>query len=200
MHLRCKRGVRLPVSVKLDNLEDMPEYQCGIWYGTQVKIYHVGGHDRIAELGSYPRAYVDMELHVYTEDTLFIVAESDLNWFEDQTWYYRDSRGSLFTLGQEATHWMGDPLPGAFPKWIADEGIVWTPDPDYHIFPLGDMPRSILDLTDAVRKQGIGAYVHLTAEELEAVRDDLAGSQITIDRNGGDEDKQVLRILYRRRF
>lgn len=184
----------------LDDLESMPEYQCGIWYGTQVKIYHVGGHDRIAELGCYPRAYVDTELHVYTEDTLFIVAESDLNWFEDQTWYYRDSRENLFTLGQEATHWTGDPLPGAFPKWIADEAIVWTPDPSYHIFPLGDMPRPIVALTDAVRKQGAGDYVHLSAVELEAVRDDLDGSQITIDREGGDEDKQVLRILYRRRF
>ncbi len=90
----------------LKDLESMPEFKCGLWYSPYVKIYTIGGHNRIAEISNYPRAYKDTTSHVYTEDTLFI---------ED---------------GEEKIHHKGDSLPGAFPLWIASEDIPFTADPE----------------------------------------------------------------------
>lgn len=48
----------------IENLEKMPEFQCGLWYSPHVKIYSIGGSNRIAEISNYPRAYKDLSDHL----------------------------------------------------------------------------------------------------------------------------------------
>ncbi len=183
----------------LDNLEEMPEYQCGIWYSPYVKIYHIGGKNRIASISNYPRAYMDTTPHVYTEDVSFIVTKSDLNhWFEGEE-VYRDSKDELFNLGEEATHWKGEGLPGAFPLWIESEDLPFTPNPDEHVFPIDKVPRPIVDLSEGGIKAG-PVFVKLPDKALVKMRKNLPTGRITQGRKPTDEDKQVLRILYRRVF
>ncbi len=121
----------------LDDLEGMSEYQVGSWRSPYVKVYSIGGKNRIAEISNYPRAYKDTTPHVYTEDTPFIVTESDLNHVVDEERVYRDYREKLFRVGEEA---------------------------------------------------------------LSAMREHLPTGRIIQGRKPPDEDKQVLRILYRRVF
>ncbi len=185
--------------MSLDELEDMPEYQVGLWYGPYVKVYHIGGFNRIAEISTYPRAYKDTTPHVYTEDTLFIVTESDLNYEVDGEWFYRDSRDNLFSLGEEATHWTGDLLPGAFPLWIESEDLPFTPDPDEHAFTLGNVPAPIVQLAEAGIKIGT-SYVKLLPGALANLISQLSSGKIVFVRKDGDLDKQIIRIRYRRVF
>lgn len=107
----------------IDDLKSMPEFQCGLWYSPYVKIYSIGGPNRIAEISTYPRAYKDTTPHVYTQDTPFIVSEGDLNDEVDGERVYRDSHDKMFRVGEEATHYAGDGLPSAFPLWIESEDL-----------------------------------------------------------------------------
>lgn len=188
--------------IGLDDLEKTPMYKVGLWYSSYVKIYSIGGHNRVAELSSYPRAYQDNTPHIYTDNKSFTVKESDLNNQDRFTGnrFFIDTKENAFLVGERATHWKGDPLPGAFPLWLADEGLEWMPDRWNHVFPIDKMPRPINSIRDAVRKQRTGEFVHLSMAELESLKRDAQGNQITIARVDGDEDKQVLRIQYQRRL
>ncbi len=183
----------------LEDLEGMPEYQVGLWYSPYVKIYSIGGKNRIAEISSYPRAYKDTTPHVYTEDIPFIVTNSDLNhWIEEEE-VYQDSRENIFRVGEEATHWKGDGLPGAFPLWLESEELPFTPNPDEHVFPIGKVPGPIADLSESAVKNGV-AFVKLPEEALVAMREHMPTGNIVQGRKLQDEDKQVLRIKYKRVF
>lgn len=114
--------------ISIDDLEKMPEFKCGLWYSPYVKIYTIGGSNRMAEISNYPRAYKDTTPHIYTEDTPFIVSEDDLNNDVDGERVHRDSQDKIFRIGERATHYAGDSLPGAFPLWIASEDIPFTAD------------------------------------------------------------------------
>lgn len=173
--------------INLEDLESMPEFKCGLWYSPYVKIYTIGGRNRIAEISNYPRAYKDTTRHVYTEDIPFTANDGDLNddlidgeteiiagdipegyleaikadgfidyqilnqkddWLYDGEDEYRvvdettvqkirsiervhrDSKDNIFRVGEEATHYIGDSLPGAFPRWIESEDIPFATDPE----------------------------------------------------------------------
>jgi len=183
----------------IDDLEDMPEYQVGLWYSPYVKIYSIGGPNRIAEISTYPRAYKDTTPHVYTEDTPFIVTEGDLNDEVDGKRVYCDSKGKTFHIGEEATRWTGDPLPGAFPLWLENEDIPFTVDQENHIFNISDIPRPLLNLAEAQIKFG-DAYIKLSKGAIDTIKKKLATSKITMTRQLHDEDKQIIRIKYQRMF
>lgn len=183
----------------LDDLEGMPEFQVGLWYSPYVKIYSIGGANRIAEISTYPRAYKDLTPHVYTEDVSFIVTESDLNHRVDGERFYRDSRGDLFSVGAEATHWTGDSLPGAFPLWLESEDLPFTPNPEEHVFPIDKVPGPILDLVEGGIKAG-AVFVKLPEQALVAMREHLPTGRITQERKPQDLNKQIIRIRYQRRF
>ncbi len=183
----------------LDDLEDMPEYKVGSWRSPFVKVYSIGGKNRIAEISSYPRAYKDTTPHVYIEDVPFIVTKSDLNHRINGEEVYRDSRENIFRLGEEATHWKGDPLPGAFPLWIESEELPFTPNPDEHVFPIDKVPGPIVDLSEGGIKAG-PVFVKLPEQALVAMREHLPTGKITQKRIPPDEDKQIIRIRYRRVF
>jgi len=181
----------------LDDLEGMPEYQVGLWYSPYVKIYSIGGKNRIAEISNYPRAYKDTTPHVYTEDTPFIVSESDLNHEVEGERFYRDSRENLYRIGEEATHWRGDGLPGAFPLWLESEELPFTPNLDEHVFPIDKVPRPIIDLAEGGIRAG-PVFVKLPEQALVAMREHLPTGRITQKRKPADDDKQVIRVKYRR--
>lgn len=187
------------IAKSIDDLEKMPEYQCGLWYSPYVKIYSIGGPDRIAEISNYPRAYKDTTPHVYTEDIPFIVTESDLNWDVGAERFYRDSKEKLFSIGEEATHWIGDPLPGAFPLWIESEELPFTPDLEKHEFPIDKIPGPIKGLAEAQQKVE-AAFEKLPEEAITHMKAEIPAGKITLTRQPADSDKQIIRIMYRRVF
>lgn len=183
----------------LDDLEDMPEFLCGLWYSPYVKIYTIGGPNRIAEVSNYPRAYKDTTPHLYIEDTPFIVTESDLNWAVGVERFYRDSKDKLFSVGKEATHWIGDPLPGAFPLWIESEELPFTSDLEKHEFPLSDVPGPIVNLVEAGQRVG-ATFVKLPEQAVTHMKAELPIGKVTLERKPADSDKQIIRIKYQRVF
>ncbi len=83
------------------------------------RIYCFGKYDRIIEISNFPRAYKDTAQHIYTSNKRFIVSEADLNYYDEngKRWYF-DSRENLVALGDRATHYIGESLPGFFPMWL----------------------------------------------------------------------------------
>lgn len=125
------------------SFEDSKAYHVGRWFNPYVKVYTLGGDNRMIEVSNYPRAYMDTEPHIYNMDTLFIVEKEHLN--EDKTNKYVDSKGNEFNLGETATHWKGDPLLGAFPKWITSESLPSDSNPVDNI---NDLPWLMVDLKE----------------------------------------------------
>jgi len=190
------------VAKSIDVLEKMPEFQVGLWYSPYVKIYTIGGPNRIAEISNYPRAYKDTDPHLYTEDTPFIVTKSDLNDEIDEEGnptVYRDSKDNIFRVGEEAIHWIGDPLLGAFPLWLESEELPFTPGLKEHVFPISDIPGPIKSLAEAQQKAE-AAFEKLTEEAIVTIKEKLPTGKITLARQPTDSDKQIIRIRYRRVF
>jgi hypothetical protein len=104
---------------------DLNELKNGLWVNEYMRIFSLKGPERVAEISNFPRVRYapDSEYH-YTSDVDFVVTEEDLNYFTTPeetpplTWVYRDSKGQNHTLGQTATHFIGDNLPGASPSWV----------------------------------------------------------------------------------
>lgn len=183
----------------IDDLEKMPEFLCGLWYSPYVKIYSIGGHNRIAEVSTYPRAYKDTTPHVYTEDTPFVVNEGDLNHRIDGEMVYRDRRGIYYRVGEEATHYIDDPLPGTFPLWLESEALPFTPDLEKHEFPIDKIPGPIKSLVEAHQKSGV-AFEKLPEEAITAMRENIPTGKITLACKPADSDKQIIRIKYQKVF
>ena len=183
------------VDKRLDDLEQMPAFQVGLWYSPYVKIYSIGGRNRVAEISNYPRAYKDTTPHVYTEDILFIVTEGDLNWNVEIESFYRDSKDKLFSIGEQATHYKGDGLPGAFPLWLESESLPFAELK--HEFPLSDVPGPIKNLSEA--QQTDGATFEKLPDEVVATMKGTA-TKIVLSRKPTDSDKQIIRIRYQRVF
>lgn len=181
----------------LDDLEKMPQFQVGLWYSPYVKIYTIGGTNRIAEISNYPRAYKDTTPHIYTEDIPFTVTESDLNYEVDSERVYRDSNDKLFSIGEQATHYKGESLPGAFPLWLESETLPFIDLK--HEFLISDVPGPIKNLAEAQQKVG-ATFVKLPDEAVSNMKADLPTGKMVLGRKPDDSDKQVIRIRYRRVF
>lgn len=180
-------------------MEDMPEYQVGVWRSPYVKIYSIGGRNRIAEISNYPRAYKDLTPHVYTENTSFTVTEDDLNEVVEGEWLYRDSQDKLFTVGEKATHYAGDGLPGAFPLWIESDDLPFTATIDEHVFPLVDVAQPIRFVSEAALKDQT-RYAKVSKSVLSDIQVKADTDAIRLPRKPKDVDKQIIRIRYRRVF
>ena len=185
--------------MSLDELEDMLEYQVGSWRSPYVKVYSIGGRNRIAEISNYPRAYKDTTPHVYAKDTPFTVTEGDLNHEEEGERYYQDSREDLFRIGEKATHWTGDSLPGAFPLWLESEDLPFIADAKEHTFSLDKVPAPIVQLAELGVKAG-DDYVLVKAEVLSDMADKLDSGAMLLDRKLEDSNKQIIRLRYGRIF
>jgi len=100
--------------IAVSGAKELTEYdgyklEYGLWYDEYTRIYSIGGKFRVVEISNYPRVYRDTEAHVYTKDTTFIVAEADLNYYDEKgARWYQDSQQKLFKLGDKATHFAGE--------------------------------------------------------------------------------------------
>lgn len=211
----------------IDDLETMPEFKCGLWYSPYIKIYSIGGPNRIAEISNYPRAYKDTTPHVYTEDVPFVVQEGDLNHHyneeaakqrgsqrrgdvKDREFVYFDTEGKIFKPGEQATHLKGDPLPGAFPLWLESADLPSAPASDeLYTFPCDGLPYPVSITGIYVKRDG--EWTELPANIAKSVRDQIA--QLTEDRDAGvfrgkfsfpkatqEPPKILVRICYERVF
>jgi len=185
--------------LSLDDLEGNPAYRVGSWRSPYVKVYSIGGKNRVAEISNYPRVYKDMTPHVYTKDTPFIVSQDDLNYRVDDKLYYIDEKDNLFSVGEQAVHWKNTLLPGAFPLWIESEELPFSPNLDKYIFPIKDVPSPIVDLTEGSIKIG-SIFTKFTEQALNNIKVNLHTDKIVLDRKTEDSDKQIIRIKYRRVF
>ena len=184
------------ITPEIDHLEETPEYQHGLWYSPYVKVYTMGGRLRIAEISNYPRAYKDTSPHVYEKDTPFTVTEDDLNYDDEEGhMFYRDSREKLYTIGDKATHWKGDSLPGAFPLWIESEELPFTPNVKEHVFPLDTVPATVYSLNEVSLKR-VETYEKIKEAELIEINDKLETGKVTFPRKLEDGDKQIIRVKY----
>jgi len=112
------------IKTGVSSLKELTEYdgyklQTGLWYDEYTRIFSIGGSFRVVEISNYPRVYRDTVSHVYTKDEVFTVAEADLNYYDEKGLrFYQDSQQKLWKLGEKATHFIGEGLPGEFPSWL----------------------------------------------------------------------------------
>jgi len=123
----------------------------GLWHSPYVKIYPTGGAGRLAEVSNYPRAYKDKEQHVYLVDTPFTVTETDLNFYlndiDEVDKVYKDRKGASFRVGEQASHLIGDLLPGEFPRWLESEELELD-NSHPRVFLLDSLPPKVLKVSD----------------------------------------------------
>lgn len=187
-----KNGV--PVLTKYDNYV----LQSGLWYDEYTRIYTVGGKNRVIEISNYPRAYKDTALHVYTVDTNFRVAEADLNYYDEKGGrWYQDSKGGITKLGQWATHYAGESLPGAFPTWLEYTSLQ-------PVSKDGTFVNIQNIISDIYPKSGVllasdGKMVSLTGKEVNVMIASMASkaNDIAIGKGTG---RQILYIFLVRKF
>jgi hypothetical protein len=177
---------------------------------------------RVMELSSYPRAYIDKEPHVYTVDTPFVVTQDDLNDYYnikyalDGGYKYREDipEGTnvfvdfirlVFQIGETATHYAGESLPGCFPMWLESETLPTPPwvDNKNTVLPMvygavkGQLVTTAV-LEAVYKQQGDTSWTPLPAQMLEtsktAVSD--ATTEIRINKITQNKDRTILRILY----
>lgn len=173
--------------------EDSIPLQRGLWYSPYVKIYSIGGDDRIVEISNYPRAYKDTTPHVYTRNVKFNVTEDDLNFEIDGELVYIDSREQIFREGDKATHYTGDSLPGAFPLWIESEDLPFT-----GVFDVSAIPGTIFDMCNETLRMtvnGRDVYVKIADSAMvDKIREGMLSGEIRAASPG----KMIIRIQYKR--
>ncbi len=169
----------------------------GIWYSPYMKIYSLGAETRIMELSTYPRTYLDTARHVYLVDTPFTVTSNDFN-SKDGFW---DSKGQVFTIGQTATHFAGESLPGAFPKWVESESLIATFDKKLHKFPL-EIEAILGQLVDVTileaEIQSGEEWIPLPVDTVNKFLGQLNTGSVSFAKANKDADKQVIRVKYNR--
>lgn len=172
--------------------------ESGLWYDEYARIYTVGGKNRVVEISNYPRAYKDTALHVYTTDVSFRVAEADLNYYDEKGGrWYQDSKGNLIKLGDWATHYAGESLPGAFPTWL--EYSTAQPVANSNLFSnFGNI------ISDCYLKSGVlilsdNSMVNLTGAEVNTIIAGMSSkaNDIVIGKGTG---RQILYIFLVRKF
>lgn len=191
-----------------------------------MKIYSLGGSSRVMELSTYPRAYVDTDPHVYEEDIAFTVTQDDLNDYyysevaqagiyevrgdiEDGVPIHVDSKRNVYLLWETAYHWIGDPLPGVFPKWIESESLPLPPwsEQQKDIFPyvFNAVKGELVDviLHEAVYKEDVDAtWTEMPQEifdEFKSIFND-SSSEIKVNKLVHNKDRIIIRVYYDRIF
>jgi len=167
----------------------------GLWHSPYMKVYAAGGKMRFIEVSNYPRAYKDTEEHVYLFNTIFTVIERDLNEFlEDGTEVYRDIQEQNFKVGEQATHFVGEPLPGSFPLWLESETLPDEPNEGFHI---NDLSTIILSTVKTIELQQNGAFQDLPTDVLKAFIKKGHNQHFRLPHAISRGNKQVLRFYVR---
>ena len=107
--------------------------------------------------------------------------------------YYKDSRGSLFKLGELATHFAGESLPGAFPLWLEHASL----QPVKAGFGVDKLISNVY-LKSAVLLKEDGSMATLTNKEVIAMISDLNSKSNSLLNTVSD--RQLLYIFLARIF
>lgn len=213
-NLSLQTNVVLAAGAEYDITGELPN---GLWYSPYVKIYSLGGTWRCAEVSSYPRAYKDTTSHIYTVDTPFTVTQDDLNCnysiqaaqegrmelradVADGEFIYLDTQSKVFKIGETATHYIGDSLPGAFPLWIASEDLPFTPISKTELeFLVDAIPRPISNISE-VRLYKDGVWQLLDIDTVMKYADRIYDGKLTLPKSIKENDRQIIRILYEKQY
>ena len=132
-----------------------------------------------------------------------VIAETELSpggYVPIDEQFYTDSKGIESHVGEIATLYVGDPAPGAFPKWIESETIPSSvSSTGAHEFSILDIPGPLTRLSAAQQKKA-GDFEDLSAGTVDSMKNELHTGKVHIPREPSDPDKQVIRILYQRMF
>jgi len=187
----------------METLDEI-ELSTGLWYSPTVKVYTIGGLNRVAEISTYPRAYEDPDPHLYTEEVPFVVTEDDCNETnEEGQEIYEDGSGQQFSVGETAKHFIGDPLPGPAPGWLESESLeLPTFDKKLHKFDISGIPGPVKDVTKIEYMRPNGTYVAVPQAILDEINLLLDGDILSFERKLIKlyKDKVIMRLYYQRRF
>ncbi len=171
----------------------------GLWYTpygddkAYIRIFTIGGSNRIAEVSNYPRAYRDKVAHVYTSDTPFTVTKDDYNTEADDA-YYDPVTTIFYHVGDTATHWTGDSLPGAFPRWL-EYLVEQTPIAlDAYRFPLNAVPKPIALIAASL----LDELSVLTAQSIASLNSQI-GSGEFVSPKGVSVERRIIYFHYNRK-
>jgi hypothetical protein len=184
----------------VSSLKELVEYdgyklQTGLWYDEYTRIFSIGGKFRVVEISNYPRVYRDTVAHVYTKDEVFTVMEADLNYYDEKGLrYYLDSRQQLFKLGEKATHFIGEGLPGEFPSWL-EYTTLQTVKSGFNV----DKLVSDVYFKSAVVLRENGTMTSYTNKEVNSMISSLnsKSSSLTVEKGMG---RQLLYVFLVRQF
>ena len=189
------------IKTGVSSLKELTEYdgyklEYGLWYDEYTRIYSIGGKFRVVEISNYPRVYRDTIAHVYDKDVVFTVVEADLNYYDEKgARFYQDSQEKLFKLGEKATHFAGEGLPGEFPSWL-EYTTLQTVKSGFNIDKL---------VSDVYFKSGMllsesGSVTSLSGKEVNAMISTLnaKSANITVSKVSGRQLLYIflVRILY----
>jgi hypothetical protein len=182
---------------------------------------------RVMELSTYPRAYVDTDPHIYTVDTTFVVTLNNYN----DTYYaalvaegayeYREGvadgtpcytnweYGRCWLIGETAIHYAGESLPGSFPLWLPSETLPtpsWV-DAKNSVFPFvfgavkGELVNVVMHNAEYSTNGGATWTVlpQTLFDQYKAVFSDST-SEVRVNKLVKNKDRIIVRILYDRIF
>jgi hypothetical protein len=181
--------------IAVSGAKELTEYdgyklEYGLWYDEYTRIYSIGGKFRVVEISNYPRVYRDTVSHVYDKDITFTVVEADLNYYDEKgARWYQDSQQKLWKLGEKATHFIGEGLPGEFPSWLEYTTLQMVKS-GFNIDKL---------VSDIYFKSGVllsesGVMTNLSGKEVNAMASTLNSKSISIA-IGKVSDRQLLYIF-----
>jgi hypothetical protein len=165
----------------VSSLKELVEYdgyklQTGLWYDEYTRIFSIGGKFRVVEISNYPRVYRDTAAHVYEKDVVFTVMEADLNYYDEKgVRFYQSSQQRLWKLGEKATHFVGEPLPGEFPSWLE----YTTSQPVKTGFNVNNLVSDVYFKSAIVLKEN-GTMTSLTNKEVIAMASSLDSKSVSL--------------------
>lgn len=168
----------------------------GLWYTpygadvAYIRIFSIGGANRIAEISNYPRAYRDTVAHVYAVDTSFTVIRDNYNTAADDA-YYDSVTDIYYHIGDKATHYAGDSLPGAFPRWI-EYGTLQPVTYNSAKFPLDAVPKPIDLQTISLLKNSV-----LTDKDINTYKAQVEADFFELSQSISS-DRQIVYFHYKR--
>ena len=162
----------------------------GLWKDEYTRVFSLEGTGRVAEISNYPRVYRDTARHVYTEDTPFTVGKHDCNTIDGR--YFDYINETLHNIGEEAIHHKGEPLPGAFPRWIEHE----TPQP------ITDIGRQVFGMTKVPKLKDAHAIslkndTQLVDQDVKSFEAAVKGSEVVVAHSGAVK-RRIMYIHYDR--
>ncbi len=165
------------------------------WYSPYVRVWNIDKITRLAEISNFPRAYKDLDTHIYTEDVPFIVAEDG----------FIDALGNILNAGDMAYHYIGEPLPGEFPVWLEyEEALPSNLEGGELDLTFWSAPITTIEAVNFINLD-TEEIINLTPDEVEDFIVQLRSKPVSQDQIQGsisipylDNSRVLVRVLYTR--